>query len=255
MPEPNCLNCGQALPPGSFCPQCGQKRPHRLSVGHVLHEVVHVFTHADKSIFGYARHVLLRPGRVVRDYLAGRRQRYFNPFQFLLLAVGVSTLLATQLHYYEQVGESVQRAVALRGASPAQLARVAAYFHAVGAYFNVWWLVLLPFHALPAWLAYRPRLNYAESFLLLVVVGSAFQLCLLVALPTLFVLTGRAPGSSTAVFQAVIYLLYLALIGRQGLELSWRGALGRAVAVSLLAGLLNFVVNFLAFNWYVFWRG
>ncbi|WP_165903931.1 DUF3667 domain-containing protein [Hymenobacter gummosus] len=65
----------------------------------MLHELVHVFTHADKSIFGFVGQVLLRPARVVADYLAGRRKRYFNPFQFLLLIVGLATLLAVKLHY------------------------------------------------------------------------------------------------------------------------------------------------------------
>ncbi|WP_410503458.1 DUF3667 domain-containing protein [Hymenobacter sp. AT01-02] len=94
---------------GQYCPQCGQPRPHRLSVRHVLHELLHVFTHADKSIFAYTGHVLLRPGQVVADYLAGRRKRYFNPFQFLLLVVGAATLLTTVGHYYEATGHGLQQ--------------------------------------------------------------------------------------------------------------------------------------------------
>ncbi|WP_185816844.1 DUF3667 domain-containing protein [Hymenobacter metallilatus] len=235
-----------------YCPQCGQQLPHRLTVGHVLHEVVHVFTHADKSILGYAWQVVRYPGRVVQDYLLGRRKRYFNPFQFLLLVVGLCTVVATHLHYYEQVGMGVQQAIALKGASPAQLARVSSYFYGIGKYFNVWWLLLLPLHALFAWQVYRPQLNYAEAFLMIVVVGSAFQLLLLLALPTVFQIIGRTPGSSTAALQGSVYLLYLTLIGRLGLGRRWGPAVGRAVLVSILAGLCNYLINFLAFNWYVF---
>ncbi|UYZ61024.1 DUF3667 domain-containing protein [Hymenobacter latericus] len=247
-----CPNCEQALAAGPFCPHCGQARPHRLSTAHVLHELVHVFTHADKSIFGFARQVLLAPGQVFADYLAGRRKRYFNPFQFLLLAVGLATLLSVKLHYYELIGENVQRGFQLRGASAEQVRRVGEYFGAVGKYFNVWWLSLVPVHTLVAWGVYRRRLNYAESFLLLVLVGCAFQLLLIAALVSVFLVAGREPGSSTALMQAGVYVLYLTWIGRRGLRLSWPAAIASALAVSLAAGCINYGVNMLIFRWYVF---
>ncbi|GAB2959555.1 hypothetical protein GCM10027048_28770 [Hymenobacter coalescens] len=252
-PGPACPNCAEPLAAGPYCPRCGQQRPHRLSVGHVLHEIVHVFTHADKSVFGFVGQVLLRPGRVVADYLAGRRKRYFNPFQFLLLAVGLATLLSVQLHYYEQIGENVQRGFRMRGASAEQVARVGQYFYVVGKYFNVWWLALMPWHALLAWAVYfRRGLNYAESFFVLVIVGCAFQLYLIAALLLLFLAAGHDPGSSTALMQAAVYVGYLLWIGRQGLGLNWRRALLSALLTSVLAGTLNYGVNMLIFRWYVF---
>lgn len=250
-----CLNCGHALaPPGAFCPQCGQAPAHRLSTAHVLHELLHVFTHADKGIFAFVPLVLLRPGRLVADYLAGRRKRHFNPFQFLLLGVGLATLLGVKLHYYEGVGESTAYLMRQSGqVTPAELLRVEQYFHAIGAFFNVWWLVLLPLQSLLSWAVYRGRgLNYAESVLVQVVLGCAFQLILLGALPAFSLLTIRKPGLSTALLQAGIIITYLTLIGWQGPGLKWPGALGRAVLVGLLAGLLNYGLNYAAFNLYVF---
>ncbi|MDB5270615.1 MAG: hypothetical protein JWP58_3655 [Hymenobacter sp.] len=255
IPAAACLNCGHALPPpGCFCPQCGQAPAHRLSTAHVLHEVLHVFTHADKGIFAFIPQVLLRPGQLVADYLAGRRKRHFNPFQFLLLTVGFVTLLGVKLHYYDTLGEGVVAQMQRHGRlSAGQLARVEAYFHAIGAFFNVWWLVLLPLQALLTWAVYRRRgLNYAESVLVQVVVGCAFQLILLLALPTIMLLTVRQPGLSTALLQGSIIVGYLTAIGRRGLGLGWGGALGRAVLVGVLAGLVSFVANYAAFNLYVF---
>ena len=134
----DCVNCGQSVVAGPYCSHCGQQRPHRLSLAHVLHEIVHVFTHADKSIFAFAGQVLVRPGRVVADYLAGRRKRYFNPFQFLLLAVGLATLLSVQLHYYEDIGQALQPSFRSRNAPAEEVARVGEYFYALGKFFNVW---------------------------------------------------------------------------------------------------------------------
>lgn len=249
-----CLNCDHPLaPPGCFCPQCGQAPAHRLSTAHVLHEVLHVFTHADKGIFAYLPLVLLRPGRLVADYLAGRRKRHFNPFQFLLLAVGLVTLLGVKLHYYDAIGTGVEEQMRQRGASAAQLTRTGAYFHFIGAFFNIWWLALLPLQALMTWAVYARRgLNYAESVLVQVVLGGAFQLYLLGLLPAL--VWGQFPGRAgfvTGVFQFLMVTVYLALIGRQGLGLSWAGAWWRALVCGLLSGAISVALNYLAFNLYV----
>ncbi len=84
--QPECLNCNTVYV-GSYCHQCGQKAVHRYTVGHVLHEIVHVFTHADKGIFSFAWQLITRPGKVALDLVEGRRKRYFNLFQYLLIIV------------------------------------------------------------------------------------------------------------------------------------------------------------------------
>ena len=253
-PDTACLNCGHALaPPGCFCPQCGQAPAHRLSTAHVLHEVLHVFTHADKGIFAFIPQVLLRPGQLVADYLAGRRKRHFNPFQFLLLAVGFVTLLGVKLHYYDAIGAGIEAQMRQRGAPAAMLARAGAYFHFIGAFFNIWWLALLPLQALLTWAVYARRgLNYAEAVLVQVVLGCAFQLCLLVLLPVL--VWGHLPGRAgfvTGVFQFLLVTVYLFLIGRQGLRLPRAGAWGRALLCGLLSGVISVALNYVAFNAYV----
>ncbi|WP_400191861.1 DUF3667 domain-containing protein [Hymenobacter sp. B81] len=247
-----CPNCQQPLADGPYCPHCGQQRPHRLSVPHLLHELLHVFTHADKSIFGYAAQVLLHPGRVVADYLAGRRKRYFNPFQFLLIAVGLVTTLNLLLKFFEGTAAGVQRG--FRGRMPAaNLERVGEYFHYVGKYYNLWWLLLLlPLFALVTWLVYHRRLNYAEAFFVHVVTGSAFHLWYLAGVFPLLWLTHGNPGIYASSFQNLMLLVYLVLVGRQGLQLSWAGAIWRATAVMALGMALSWAINYVAFRWYVF---
>ena len=90
-----CKNCGHYFS-GLYCNQCGQKVAHRLDVKHVVHEAVHVFTHADKGIFPLIPAVLFRPGLVALDYVQGRRKRYFSIFQYLLIIVGVATYIVTK---------------------------------------------------------------------------------------------------------------------------------------------------------------
>lgn len=254
-PEAACLNCGHALVPGRYCPHCGQPRPHRLSLPHVLHEMLHVFTHADKSLFAYIGHVLRRPGQVVADYWAGRRNRYFNPFQFLLLAVGAATVLTTVGRYYEATGHGLQQQLQSR-VTAEQLVRVESYFHFIGKYQNLWWLlVLLPLYALIAWGVYRPRrVNYAEAFVLFVVVGAAFHILWVAVLVGLVLFMGPFSGTSNlaALLQVVVMMSYLTLIGRRALGLSPAGSLWRAAVIVLLGAACGASLNYVAFRLYVF---
>lgn len=92
--KPCCLNCEAPLPAEArFCAQCGQKSAtRRLSLQDIAHELWHALTHTDHSVVGLIKALLLRPGLVAAEYVAGHRKRYFNPFTFLVVAVGLSAL-------------------------------------------------------------------------------------------------------------------------------------------------------------------
>lgn len=93
--KPCCLNCEAPLPVDArFCPQCGQKSAtRRLNLHDIGHEFWHALTHTDHSVFGLIKALLLRPGRVAAEFVAGHRKRYFNPFTFLVVSVGLSALV------------------------------------------------------------------------------------------------------------------------------------------------------------------
>jgi len=89
-----CANCDAALLPGQkYCGQCAQKIPsHRLSVREISHDLLHAFLHVDRSALSLIRALLVRPGVVARAYIAGHRKRYFGPFAFLFIVVGLASL-------------------------------------------------------------------------------------------------------------------------------------------------------------------
>lgn len=95
MQPTNCLNCGSALEPSQrFCPQCGQNADtHRLNFKHIWHDLIHAFTHADKGIFSLIWQLAFKPGIVAREYVDGRRKKYFNPFTFVILVVGFASVI------------------------------------------------------------------------------------------------------------------------------------------------------------------
>jgi hypothetical protein len=90
MNSSTCLNCHEPLIHYHFCPACGQKADtHRLTFSHLVHDIIHYFTHADKSIFKLVKLLLTSPGRTVREYLQGTRKRYFPPVNFFLISVAI----------------------------------------------------------------------------------------------------------------------------------------------------------------------
>jgi hypothetical protein len=85
MNSTNCKNCEAPLL-GNFCSNCGQTaHVHRVTIKHFLHEFFHAFTHTDKGIFLLIKELILRPGIVAREYLDGKRKKYFSPLTFLII--------------------------------------------------------------------------------------------------------------------------------------------------------------------------
>lgn len=79
-----CLNCGAALT-GPFCAQCGQKDvPPRPSFLRLLDEVTASLFHADSRLWRTMGLLLLRPGRLPRLYLEGKRAQFLPPVRLYL---------------------------------------------------------------------------------------------------------------------------------------------------------------------------
>lgn len=81
-----CLNCGQ-LVASRFCSECGQENTdYRVSLGRLLgdlfEEVFQIESRLWRSLWDLLRH----PGRLTREYNAGRRVRYTTPLRLYLLA-------------------------------------------------------------------------------------------------------------------------------------------------------------------------
>lgn len=91
--ECTCCNC--ALPfVGDFCPRCGQTRDtSRYTPRSAVKNVLGGMTNIDSG-FGYTLlELLFRPGYMIHDYMAGKRVRYFRPFQTLFVLAAVYILL------------------------------------------------------------------------------------------------------------------------------------------------------------------
>ncbi|MEL7111659.1 MAG: DUF3667 domain-containing protein [Pseudomonadota bacterium] len=81
-----CQNCGTMVH-GRFCPNCGQLAAsfHRPIVDLIGETISDTFTF-DGRLARTLPILLFRPGRLTRNYTAGKRARYVPPFRLFLLA-------------------------------------------------------------------------------------------------------------------------------------------------------------------------
>jgi hypothetical protein len=95
-PKLVCANCGAELL-GPHCYACGQ--PIKGMVRHltsILADVADTVLNIDSRIFRTLKPLLLRPGYLTNEYLAGRRVRYVTPFR-LYFFLSVIAFLVMQI--------------------------------------------------------------------------------------------------------------------------------------------------------------
>lgn len=88
-----CLACAEPLR-GLYCHACGQgHRYPRLRLRAMVGDVVEGLVELDSRVLRTAWGLTVRPGRVAREYLDGRRIVYINPFKYALVAVTLAYVI------------------------------------------------------------------------------------------------------------------------------------------------------------------
>jgi hypothetical protein len=172
MTPSKCLNCEEPLASGvQFCSHCGQKAAtHELGFHEIFHDTIHYFTHADTSVFRLVRELAARPGVVAKEYIRGKRKKYFKPLNFFLIVAGIVVFMTSAFYQANDSRSRQLDAAATRVNNPVQkekLLQMANRTRKVntitGKYSNVINMVATPFMTLFFWLAYRRKFNYVES--------------------------------------------------------------------------------------------
>lgn len=86
--ESACLNCGTLLI-GSHCHNCGQTAHVHRTLGAFFHDLLHGVFHFEGKIWRTLPLLILRPGRLTREYIDGRRASYVSPLALFLFSVFV----------------------------------------------------------------------------------------------------------------------------------------------------------------------
>ena len=235
MNKHTCRNCDNHFT-GHYCNNCGQKEAHRITMGHILHELVHAFTHADKGFFHLLLQLFVKPGIVAREYIVeGKRKRYFMPFQYILLIGAVAAFIAVNSHYIETTMKAIGGDTIYSGKQARFMQTIS---HYQSKYYNFLILLQLPFYSLATYLVYRKyKMNYAEHLTLQTFITA--QTTILAMLVMLLIFLLGKPGiylASIMSFVSTVFQIY-----------AFRQFFGEKSLVGILKALLANILGMIFF--------
>ncbi len=148
MANIQCKHC-RTTGTGIYCSACGQTfKTERLSVGSILHEIFHFFTHLDHGFPYTFKRLLLSPGNMQREYIEGSRVKHQKPFSMFFICATIAALTIYWVNLllirHFDAGDSKE-----------------------ASFFNRYWVVfqvlMLPLFALITYFLFkRSKFNYGE---------------------------------------------------------------------------------------------
>ncbi|MDF0715595.1 DUF3667 domain-containing protein [Muricauda sp. 334s03] len=105
-----CLNCGHPLDiSDKYCPNCSQANStKKLTLKVFFDEFFSSLINYDSKLLKTLSALLLRPGRITKDYINGKRVTYTNPFRFLLSLAFLYFLMFTYNSKFDAWDESAK---------------------------------------------------------------------------------------------------------------------------------------------------
>ena len=206
-----CKNCDAPLT-GKFCVNCGQIADiHRISMGYVSHEFLHAVTHADRGFLLLIKKLFLYPGVVAKEYIDGKRKKYFNPLSFIVITSAIHAWIAYKTGYFSAVGTGGSGGRNQR--MPAVMVEAFRISNENGKLLSL--ILIVPLLAFLSWLLFR-RGKYlmAETFVLnCYIVGQSHVIRTLFFIPA-FLIAPMYGGINLAIFETLL-LVYLIVAYRQ----------------------------------------
>ena len=249
----HCLNCGQGYE-GAYCPHCGQSHAtHRITWGNFWRN----FVMNGIGLQGTLPHTIIelfyRPGFLVRDYLAGKRQHYTNPFRMLLLTAAIF-ILFNSMGLGGNLKEAATELSLSMNADQTTTAQDAAVTNMVVqgmmdkmyGNFGTFNLLLILIMTVPFWMVFRRAgqyrnqpLNISEAATAIAFVGCQNMVINLFSLP--FIHQGTMGIVSTVGYIILIPLILLTF--RQMFDMKWTHFIARNILFAVL-----FLLFYLAFT-------
>src|ERR1051325_10210967 len=100
-----CPDCGMEST-GTYCPNCGEMmEPRTLRIRHYFRDVIAEFLAFDSKFLHTIPALLLKPGFLAKEFVAGRRKRYLSPMR-LHIIIGI--LLFLSFGYFAKERSTLQ---------------------------------------------------------------------------------------------------------------------------------------------------
>lgn len=260
MHPTNCLNCATLLTADdNYCPTCGQKTDtHRLSMKHIWHEVGHAITHADVGILYTLRELALRPGIVAREYIQGKRKKYYNPFSLLIIILGIYILANSIFKPYSQEVFSQDTISTQSESKRLKFEKIKERQREMGEFMNhhvnIVMFISTPFLAFIFWLFFKKRFNYAEHLTTMAYVNSFLSvLTILIFGPLLYYIPDKSHKQAAYFAMLVVHMLYMSYMYYGLMGYTNRNGYFKALGASLVAliswGIFSGIVGFVYILW------
>jgi ribosomal protein L32 len=244
-----CENCGTALQ-GRFCHACGQEaEPPASTARGVLRSLAAELTNVDSRALRSVVRVLVRPGELTAEYLAGRRVRYTQPLQ-LYLGAATAFFFVNAYHPFVTFDPKTRGVVSVlnsAGASGRMSASVVRdlaakgvslevfqerFEGAVAGYLPVFLVGSVLLFGMVLALFYRGARRGYLAHAVFALHWSAFYLLLMIV--DRLIPRDRAGGGPFGAVLAVIALVYLAMALRRVHAESWLRTVPKAAGLFLL---------------------
>lgn len=262
MHPTNCLNCATLLTADDrFCPNCGQKTDtHRLTMSHIWHDLTHAITHTDKGFFYTIKELAIRPGRVALEYVAGKRKKYFNPFSFLIIIMGVYLVANSFFKPYIPPENSIPGKPPLAFRTEAQKKRFMEAMdrgRKVGEFVNnktnIVLFISTPFIAAVLWLLFlKKRRYYAEHLAAMAYLNGFLSLLTIFVFGPLIYFTRETPSYKFVYYAMMLsHVLYVGLMYHGFMGYKTSGAYFKTIGAGIVAILAWAGLSMVVIMWYI----
>ena len=172
--EQQCLNCGASYH-GSYCPHCGQSHDvSRITLSRVITSFVTNIVGLQANLPRTLLDLFYRPGHLIHDYLAGKRQVYSNPWSTLPLLATIYILMdqlglssdirALTSEYGESIGQELFHSMGGEpSGDPAVDQSTLQAIDLIYDNYGLFSLLTIPLITIPLWIAFRREGPFATQ--------------------------------------------------------------------------------------------
>jgi len=265
-----CPNCELALEEIiKYCPECGQKTNlHRLNLSEILHEAIHYFTHADKSFIQLLKQLTLKTGKVAKEYISGKRKKYFPPLNFYLLVATIFVLIINVATGSQSTPNVLKEHPEINSISDqVRKKKIIKIYERQGIainfmnkYSNIVAMIALPLICLIYWIFYiKGTYNYTEHLVAcLYMIGFANLIYALFFVPVTLLLGIKHSNSSliSVIIFMIFQIIYNSIFYYRFINKNTYASAFKAICVSLFAVVFWFALSSILVGSYIsnaFW--
>ncbi len=261
MDSKHCLNCNANLTKSeNFCSNCGQvTSTHRFTVASFFHEGFHAVTHADKGLLYLLKELTIRPGFVAREFIEGKRKKYFNPFTLFLLLMALFVFVNTFINSSVSEKKAIPAGIMQIKDPIAKQHQLTIYRRAMLAKDftekngNIFAMFAIPVFALFFWLVYyRRAYNYSEHLVAnLMFISFANLAFTLVVFPLQAILKGTPWVGMVNLIGLLLQAFYFTIAYKGLMQIKGAWPTAKVAIFSLLAVLIWSILSISMIAFYV----